>query len=114
MHQILFLVLTYGELELHGLEYHHQIKKNTGKKIKSAALFLHVGSVSVHVSSAPGTGLLLCVKLVVYTLCWPSILLLPPIVCMWMWLSLVLPCSRLLLLSAGSIPPLMRDRKSVV
>ena len=39
MHQILFLALTYGELELHGLEYHHQIKKNTGKKIKSAALF---------------------------------------------------------------------------
>ena len=71
MHQILFLALTYGELELHGLEYHHQIKKNTGKKIKSAALFLHVGSVSVHVSSAPGTDLLLCVKLVVYTLCWP-------------------------------------------
>ena len=33
MHQILFLALTYGELELHGLKYHHQIKKNKGKKI---------------------------------------------------------------------------------
>ena len=33
MHQTLFLTLTYGELELHGLKHHQQFKKNKGKKI---------------------------------------------------------------------------------